>query len=88
MQLGFSGGVEEMETRRKRKMGLDFEVKVTKPSFLTTRWGLWIWARWDIGSMDRRPEGLAHARPSMVLGRPWLGPIGPQLGLVDRWGCI
>jgi hypothetical protein len=34
MQLGFNGGVEEMGTRMERKMGLGFEIKITKPSLL------------------------------------------------------
>jgi len=85
--------MEEMETRRKRKMGLGYGGK-SHVTFLSPRGnptGLMdSGSGWANGPVDQRwgPEGPAHARPTIVVGRPRLSPNGPQLGLGDRWAHI
>ena len=83
--------MKEMEIMRKLKAGLVSGWKLAKPFLflMTIRQGkrtrtldglMGLWTK------DGGPEGPAHSRPTIVVGRPWLGPNGSQLGLGDRWG--
>ena len=76
-----------MEIRWRGGWSLVLGWKIQDPSLLLTKphRDTWIRVKDELKGMWAEDGGQ---RGQLMLGRPWLGPNGPQLFLVDRWGHI